>query len=480
MAGPTTWRAGGALAALALSMLLGSLGTSIANVALPTLAEAFDASFDAVQWVVLAYLLSITVVIVSAGRLGDIVGHRRLLLAGLVLFTAASAACGLAPTLGLLIGARAVQGLGAAVLMALAVALVRETAARDRTGRAMGMLGTMSAVGTALGPSLGGLLIAGPGWRAVFLVMVPLGVANVVLAWRYLPGGAPDGAGARGRFDVVGTLLLAAALGAYALAVTAGGGARDPRGGALLLVAALGGGAFVLVEARGGSPLIRLAAFRDATLSAGLVMNALVATVMMATLVVGPFYLSLALGLDAGLVGIVMAVGPVISALSGIPAGRIVDRRGAPSTVTAGLVLMAVGSLALAVLPALAGVAGYIAALALLTPGYQLFQAANNTVVMVEVEPDRRGAVSGLLSLARNLGLITGAAVLGAVFAAAAATTEITTAAPGAITRGMQVTFALASALVVVALVASIGGRLLAERRPRGRGMPLPGDPRPR
>ena len=158
------------LACLCLAILLPALGTSIANVALPTLAQAFDASFQQVQWIVLAYLLAITTLIVSVGRLGDIVGRRRLLLAGLVLFTAASVLCGTAPTLWLLIAARAAQGLGAAVMMAIAMALVGETVPKARTGRAMGLLGTMSAIGTALGPTLGGVLISGLGWQAIFLV----------------------------------------------------------------------------------------------------------------------------------------------------------------------------------------------------------------------------------------------------------------------------------------------------------------------
>ena len=165
-----------ALASLSLSMLLSSLGTSIANVGLPTLAQAFNASFQEVQWIVLAYLLAITTLIVSVGRLGDITGRRRLLLAGIVLFTVASVLCGVAPTLWLLIAARAAQGLGAAIMMALTMAFVGETVPKARTGSAMGLLGTMSAIGTALGPSLGGVLIAGLGWRAIFLVNVPLGI----------------------------------------------------------------------------------------------------------------------------------------------------------------------------------------------------------------------------------------------------------------------------------------------------------------
>ena len=201
-------------------------------------------------------------------------------------------------------------------------------------------------------------------------------------------------------------------------------------------------------------------------MSAGLATSALVLTVAMATLVVGPFYLSRALGLDPAMVGLVMSSGPIFSALSGIPAGRLVDRLGASFISVAGLIAMAAGSLALCVLPMTFGIAGYVAALALVAPGYQLFQAANNTTVMMDVQPDRRGVVSGLLNLSRNLGGITGASVMGAVFAVASATADITAAHPADVTTGMQTTFMVAAMLIVVALAIAIGGRALAVRRP--------------
>ncbi len=454
-----------ALGSLALSMLLSSLGISIANIALPTLARALTASFQEVQWIVIAYLLAITIMIVSVGRLGDVVGHRRVLLAGIVIFTAASILCGAAPTLRLLIAARLAQGLGAAVLMALTVALVRDTVPKERTGSAMGLLGTMSAIGTALGPSLGGVLIAGPGWRAIFLVMAPLGVLNFVLGLRYLPADGRKAEIDRTAFDGLGTLLLGLALAAYTLAMTVGGGHFDRLNAALLSAAALGCILFVVVEARVASPLIRLAEFRDAALSASLAMNALVSTVMMTTLVVGPFYLSGALGLDTTLVGVVMSIGPIISILSGVVAGLIVDRLGAQLIAVVGLVEMAAGSFALSAFPATFGVAGYIAAIAVLTPGYQLFQAANNTAVMMDVHPDRRGVISGMLSLSRNLGLITGSSFMGAVFAFAAMTSDITTAHPEAVATGMRITFAVAAILIVVALAIAVGSRSLASRK---------------
>ena len=192
--------------------------------------------------------------------------------------------------------------------------------------------------------------------------------------------------------------------------------------------------------------------FRDPVLSASLAMSALVSTVMMATLVVGPFYLSRALGLDAALVGLVMSVGPLVAALTGVPAGRIADRFGARRMTIVGLIGMAAGSFILSMMPATLGIPGYIAPIVVITAGYALFQAANNTAVMTDVRPDQRGVISGMLNLSRNLGLITGASVMGAVFALASATIDITTARPEAVATGMRITFAVAAILIVVAL----------------------------
>ncbi|PLP60643.1 MFS transporter [Mesorhizobium loti] len=443
-----------ALISLAMSMLLSSLGISIANVALPSLAEAFDTPFHYVQWVVLAYLLAVTISIVSAGRLGDLVGHRRMLIGGISLFTLASVLCGIAPTLWLLVAARALQGLGAAVLMALSIAFVRDTVSKDRTGSAMGLLGTMSAIGTALGPSLGGLLLTAASWRAIFLVMVPLGALNLFLAWRFLPASKPVEKG-RG-FDSLGTLLLGLTLAAYALATTIGGTHLGWLNVVLLVAAVLGVGLFMMVEAKVASPLIHLSAFRDAAFSGSLVMNALVSTVMMVTFVVGPFYLSRALGLNAALVGMVMSVGPIISTLTGIPAGRVVDRLGASLVAIIGLTLMTAGAFVLVAVPTSFGIAGYVMGIAILTPGYQLFQAANNTAVMMDVSPDRRGVVSGMLSLSRNLGLITGASAMGALFAFVSGGVDGATAHPEAVAAGMRVTFAVAGMLTLAAIAIAL------------------------
>ncbi|WP_414928935.1 MFS transporter [Pseudomonas sp. IT-P74] len=454
----------GALASLSLSMLLSSLGTSIANVGLPTLAEAFSASFQAVQWVVLAYLLSITVLIVSVGRLGDLMGRRRLLLIGIALFTVASLLCALAPNLWLLIAARAVQGIGAATMMALTMALVSGAVPKEKMGSAMGVLGTMSAIGTSLGPALGGVLIAQVGWQGIFLLNLPLGVLAIGLAWRFLPQDRHEMTSTRPDFDALGTLVLVLTLLAYALAMTLGRGNFGPLNTALLLVAVIGLILFVFVEQTAESPLINLAMLRNPLLSAGFAMSSLVTTVVMATLVVGPFYLAGALGLSAASVGLVMSTGPLVAALAGVPSGCLVDRWGAQRSSTVGLIAMLTGACLLPVVPMSVGVLGYVVPLVLLTAGYALFQAANNTAVMADIVPDQRGVMSGVLGLSRNLGLITGASVMGAVFAFGTASGDILQAQPEAIAQGMRLTFAVAAGLIFAALMMGTVSKIVSRR----------------
>jgi MFS family permease len=158
----------------------------------------------------------------------------------------------------------------------------------------------------------------------------------------------------------------------------------------------------------------------------------------------------------------VMSVGPLGAALAGVPAGRIVDRFGGPPMTIGGLVGIAAGSFILWMLPARFGIAGFIAPMVVATVSYALFQAANNTTVMTDVRADQRGVVSGMLNLSRNLGLITGASVMGAVFALASGATDVVTARPQAVAAGFRITFAVAAMLIVVALAIAIGGRVLA------------------
>lgn len=385
----------GVLVALSLSTALAMFGSSAGAVALPTLGAAFTVPPAQAQWIVLAYLLAVTVVIVGAGRLGDMLGRRRLLAAGLALYAVGALLCAAAPSFWLLAAARAVQGAGAATMLAHAMALAGDAVPKAQLGRAMGLLGTMSAVGTASGPLCGGLLIAWADWRAIFLVSGLAAAATLALARRVLPAEAATAKTATAKRD-------------------------------------------------GGAPLLDLTLFRQPGLRAALIVSLLVATVMMATLVVGPYYLSHDLALDPATVGLMIGAGPLVSAVAATPAGRAVDRFGAAAMTAVGLALALTGALGLAASPLRPGVFSYLAALAVLTGGYSLFQTANNAAVMRDVAAERRGVVAGLLNLSRNLGLIAGASAMGALYAG----------------FGMSAAFLAAAGLIAAALgVVLVGGR---------------------
>jgi MFS family permease len=417
------------LAALSLAMLLPSLGTSISNVALPTMAKDFAAAPAQVQWVVIAYLLTLTAAIVGAGRIGDLWGRRRVLLLGVALFMAASAVAAFTTGLWALVGLRAVQGLAAAAITALSMGLVADLVPKEATGRAMGLLGTVSAVGTALGPSLGGVLIAGFGWPAVYVALALAGGVTLVLGLVVLPA---DLAPRKTRFDLAGTLVLAGTLAAYAWAMTISLQA--------LWLVLVGFGSFVWVESRAKASLLDLKALTEPALARGLPALTLISAVVMATLVVGPFYLSRVLGLSPLAMGLALSVGPGVAALTGRPAGGLIDRHGAGLVGRVGLIAVTLGSAAMAVLPGLFGLPGYLGSLTVITGGYALFQTANTTQVMRAAPAERRGVTSALLGLARNLGLITGASGMAVLF----------NQAPGE--TGLTVTFALASLLAASAL----------------------------
>lgn len=393
--------------ALALSMLLASLGTSIANVALPALAEAFAAPFAQAQTVVIAYLTALTISVLIAGPLGDRQGLKPILLMGLGVFAVASLLCATTPHLWLLVIFRTLQGIGAGILMTLSMALMRQTASETRVGQAMGLLGTVSAFGTALGPSLGGILLPLTGWRGLFWIQVPLAAVALLLAFVAL---------------------------------------SDP-------------------PRPSGSLSTSLWSALHRGLVPHLLVNLLVAAVMMTTLVVGPFFLSLGLGLKATAVGFIMAVGPLLSIISGVPTGRLVDARGSHRVLVSGLVLLTTGALLMSTLPNLLGATGYVLALVVLTPGYQLFQVANNTAVLRDISKERQGTVAGVLSLSRNIGLVTGASVMSTIFAVGIGTKEVAQASPMRIGAGLQLTFLVAGGMMVVAMLITLGDRLRWRRR---------------
>lgn len=455
---PRPVRSGMVLTGLSLAILLSQLGTNIINVALPQLVTEFGTSFGAIQWVVVSYLLVVTALIVGVGRFGDQLGKKRLYLWGLVIFMVASAICALSANLPVLIAGRALQGVGGAVLMALSFAFVGEVFPKNRTGFAMGVLSTMVSFGIALGPSLGAFLLGLFGWQSMFWVNIPLSIVAYLLVQFYLPASVdvPKQTSSLRNFDWTGTVLLAATLAAYSLAMTFSGtrGFGDEWVLGLEVAAAIGFIWFIWVQLSTPAPLLKLSMFRNALLSTSMIMSVLVYAVMMATLILGPFFLKLALELDMRTVGMVMTVGPLIAAFMGVPAGTIADKIGARLTMVIGLALFAIGSLIMSWVSVAGGIPVYLVAIAFISVGLAFFQTPNNTAVMMDAEPQQRGLVSGLLALARNLGLITGASLMGAIYAHSAG--DAASATPQTVAAGMQSAFTVAAFMAVIALLLSL------------------------
>lgn len=411
-----------ALCALAFTTMLSSMSSSIANIGLPTLAAFFHASFPQIQWVVLAYLLAVTGSVLAMGWLGDRFGRERLLAAGVLLFTFASLCCGLANHIGWLIAARVVQGLGGAIMLVNSLALVVQVVPPDRSGRAMGVMGSLSALGTAMGPALGGLLVAALGWRALFFINLLPGLLLWLLIRHSLLSNHP-------------ALSMASSIPQVKPATT---GVLTAR-----------------ANAASASPTIALRAkvsdlLRQRALMGGLLLSLVVAAVMMTTLVVGPFYLASGLHLDTRQSGMLMALGPLVAAIAGFPAGQWVDRIGSSRATLFSLLVMALGCGLLSELPQALGRSGYAIGLMLLTAGYALFQAANNTALLKRADPARRGRISGMLNFSRNLGFISGAGLMAAVYAAAGRDLSPMHAA----SHGLSITFGLAAGMIVLALIA--------------------------
>jgi MFS family permease len=438
-------RQGWRLASLSLAMLLPSLGISVANIALPSLRTAFGVTSQEAQWVVIAYLVVVTSSLVTAGRLGDLLGRKLLLLVGIAIFSLASVAAVFSSTIWMVVLLRAIQGVGAAVMMSLTVAAVSDAVPAERSGTAIGLLGTVSAIGTAAGPSLGGFLVGMFGWSSIFVLMAGVGLLALLLIATQLSSGVT--ANGRTTVDLPGASILMLSVAAFALATTLS--PVTTVNGILAAVAVLGAMAFVYVERRASAPLVQLGIVARRAVAAGLLSIGLVSAIVMTTLVVGAFYLTGALGLDTASAGLVMTIGPAVSAIVGLPAGRLVDRNGANATTYAGLFALLAGTVGMMVLPGIIGLAGYICSLVLITSGYALFQAANNTALMAGAQRDQRGVTSALLALGRNVGLITGASAMGALFTFASGGTA--TGGP----FGLQVVFAAASAFVVLALALS-------------------------
>jgi MFS family permease len=403
-----------AVGAVSFGAFMGQLDASIVTLAFPALRRQFAASLAAVQWVSLAYLVTLVALLVPVGRLADAAGRKLVYLYGFVVFTGASAACGLAPSLAALVGFRVLQGVGAAMLQANSVALVTTSVPRPRPrGRLRAALGVQAgaqALGLALGPTVGGLLVATVGWRWVFGINVPVGVVAVVAGHYLLPRTrerAPLGVGG---LDWPGLVLLAGAATAGLLAVSAGSGLALPAWAvpAALLVAAAAAGGFVRWERHVRNPLLDLGLLGRGGVGAGLLGALGGYLVLFGPLVLVPVVLADA-GVAAEHAGLVLTALPGGFALAATAGGRLAvlggDRRRCRTGALLVATALAVLTLAPSSLPVLA------IALAVLGLGLGAFTPANNATIMAAVPAHASGTGGGLVNLARGLGTALGVAL---------------------------------------------------------------------
>jgi EmrB/QacA subfamily drug resistance transporter len=438
---------------VSIGAFLGQLDASIVTLALPTLQQQFHASLAAVEWVALSYLLVLIASVTAVGRLADMIGRKLLYTYGFAIFTLASIGCGLSPTLGVLIGFRVVQALGAAMLQANSVALIATAIPKASLGRAIGIQGAAQAIGLALGPTVGGLLIGIAGWRSIFFLNGPVGVIGLVLAWLLLPRSrdlAP-----RVRFDWLGLGFFAPAVVAFLLALNVAANA-GPAVLLLLLMAAVLVGLFIRREQRTGTPMIDLRLFRNLDFTAGIASGLLSYLVLFAVLFVVPFFLEHARHLSATRAGVELGVLPIALAMVAPFAGRARDRIGARIPTVAGMLLvsLSLGTLAFAE----RSPAAIVVLLACIGVGLGLFTPANNAAIMAAAPREHSGMAGGILNLTRGFGTAIGVAVAGLVLGLRNA--ERVRASPHAVTVGFQ------TCVVVLAVVAMVAAALASLRAP--------------
>jgi EmrB/QacA subfamily drug resistance transporter len=461
------------MVAVGTSVLLATIDGSIVNVALPTMRADFGTTFNVIQWVALSYLLTLATLTLGVGRLGDVLGKKRIFILGFAVFTVASVLCGLAPNIELLIVFRVVQAVGGTMMLALGASILIEAFPPQERGKALGWIGTAVSVGIITGPVAGGLLISAFDWQAIFFVNVPVGVVGLWLAARAIPDLAPIPGQ---RMDYLGAGVLSVTLLALSLALTLGQG----RGFdsleilALFALALVGMFAFVILELRLTSPMIDLRTFREPLLSVSVVTGLVTFVAVSAVFFLLPFYLEGVLDFAVREVGLLLSVTPLFLGVTSPLSGSLSDRIGVRRLTLAGLAVLTLAFAALRTIDVDTSVPAFLALLIPIGIGMGLFQSPNNSAIMSSVPREYSGVASGILTQTRLLGQIAGIAVLGSVWAARVAAQVGGLEGGDAVTAPDQVqvaalhdTFAIATLLLAGATVLGFWGLREESRRAR-------------
>jgi DHA2 family multidrug resistance protein-like MFS transporter len=402
-----------AMLIITLGTLMGVLDGSIANVALPTIARDLQATPAGSIWIVNAYQMVLVVTLLPAASLGEILGYTRVYRAGLALFAAASLGCALSDSLATLVVARVLQGFGAAGLMGVGAALIRHTYPQALLGRGVGVNALVVGAGLAMGPAICAGVLAVASWPWLFAINVPLALAILTVARRYLPSDEP----AARAFDWKGALLAAAAAGLLLLGLE--GLTKDTTTGlaaAEIVVALIAGTLLFRRSLAQQHPLVPLDLLRVPNLRLSMLTAIATFTAYMVSAVSFPFVLQYGLGRSPAETGLLMAPWPIAMVATAPVAGRLADRFPAAILSGAGLLTMTAGLVALAFLPADPGAWDIGWRMALGGLGFAFFQSPNNRAIMLSAPRHRSGAAGGLLAVARLLGASTGATLAALLF----------------------------------------------------------------
>ena len=471
--------AGGApvVALVCLGLFMTTLDASIVNIGLPAIARAFRTPLNGeIEWIIIGYLVVIAGLLLTFGRLSDVVGRRPIWTAGLVVFTIGSAACGAAPSLGLLIAARVLQGIGGALIFSTSAALISGAVPPSQRGRALGWAAVAIALGGSAGPTIGGILTEHATWRWIFYVNVPFGIVAILATWRLLP--RSPGSGAPG-IDLAGALLLAIALAALNLGLSFGQewGWTSARGLGTLGIGVAALGTAIVAEQRSPYPIIDLRLFRSRIFVSAVV--SLLCS-MLALFAVGfllPFYLEELRGFSTEHSGLLLTPFPVAIMLVAPLAGRLADQFGSRWLAPLALVITAAALLFLAQLDTDSTTGAMVWRLALAGVGLGLFQAPNTRALLGAAPESEQGMASGVFATTRVTGQALSVALAGAVFTAfggAAAGSQLVmqnmhvTATSDAERLTLVATFlrGLHAALITCAAFAALGAIVALARGP--------------
>lgn len=391
-----------------ISTFMATLDGSIVNISLPVISEYFSASINTVQWIVTAYLLTITAILLIWGKISDIYGRKYLFAAGLAVFTIGSVLCGLSGSLAMLVFARILQAIGASITMALVQGIVTSIFPATERGKALGVVGTVVAIGGLVGPSLGGLLVHSAGWRSIFFINIPFGTIGVILTLLLLP--ETDVKASNRVFDVKGSIIFILAITLLFIGLLSLTDSLVSQNVmlAMIFTAIILFAVFIRYEKRQANPLLDLDLFKNATFSISLMTAYISYLSMFAYIFFMPFYLQYVLGLNILTAGLLMSVYPITTGILSPISGWISDQKSQIPLTLIGLALNTGALAMLAFMNETSPTLQVASLIMMLAVGSALFQAPNNSYIMGSVSRDKLGVAGSITALFRNVGMVSG------------------------------------------------------------------------